>query len=127
MVCPAKSWLARTHRTCSPHSFNNDDLRRSPPMATYYDLADLGKFGQIGTHGQELADKFFEWYGAATATDGALTKREKQLIGLAVAHTIQCPYCIDAYTQSCLESGADPTQMTEALHVAAAVRGGASL
>ena len=91
-------------------------------MATYYDPADLGKFGQIGTHGQELADKFFEWYGAATATDGALTKREKQLIGLAVAHTIQCPYCIDAYTQSCLESGADPTQMTEALHVAAAVR-----
>ena len=63
----------------------------------------------------------------ATGTDGALTKREKQLIGLAVAHTIQCPYCIDAYTTGCLESGADPEQMTEALHVAAAVRGGASL
>ncbi|MCB0714090.1 MAG: arsenosugar biosynthesis-associated peroxidase-like protein [Ignavibacteriae bacterium] len=96
-------------------------------MAHYYESKDLNRFGQIGKHQKELADKFFEWYNAATSTEGALTKREKQLIGLAVAHTIQCPYCIDAYTQSCLESGADPTQMTEAVHVASAVRGGASL
>src|SRR5688500_3238115 len=97
---PPSRALSLARRFSSMSSFNNDDLRRSPHMATYYDPVDLGKFGQIGTHGQELADKFFEWYGAATATDGALTKREKQLIGLAVAHTIQCPYCIDAYTQS---------------------------
>lgn len=96
-------------------------------MADYYASEDLGKFGEIGRHNPDLADKFFAWYTAATGTDGALSKREKQLIGLAVAHAIQCPYCIDAYTQSCLESGADPAQMTEALHVAGAVRGGASL
>jgi 4-carboxymuconolactone decarboxylase len=44
-----------------------------------------------------------------------------------VAHTIQCPYCIDAYTTGSLEKGADLEQMTEALHVAVAIRGGASL
>lgn len=96
-------------------------------MANYYESADLARFAEVGTHNKALIDKFFEYYGMATATDGALTKREKQLIGLAVAHTIQCPYCIDAYTQGCLENGADPAQMTEALHVAGAVRGGASL
>ena len=58
---------------------------------------------------------------------GALTQREKSLIALAVAHAVQCPYCIDAYSQDCLEKGADLTQMTEAVHVAAAIRGGASL
>ena len=40
---------------------------------------------------------------------------------------MQCPYCIDAYTSDCLEKGADLEQMTEAVHVAAAIRGGASL
>jgi alkylhydroperoxidase/carboxymuconolactone decarboxylase family protein len=46
---------------------------------------------------------------------------------LAVAHAVQCPYCIDAYTTGSLEKGATPEQMTEAVHVAAAIRGGASL
>ena len=96
-------------------------------MANYYESDDLRKFGEIGRHSKDLADKFFAWYGEATGTDGALSKREKQLIGLAVAHTIQCPYCIDAFTTSALESGSDPEQMTEAIHVASAVRGGASL
>jgi alkylhydroperoxidase/carboxymuconolactone decarboxylase family protein len=96
-------------------------------MAHYYESADLARFGEVGTHQKELIDKFFEYYNMATGTDGALTKREKQLIGLAVAHTIQCPYCIDAYSTGCLEAGADPAQMTESIHVAAAVRGGASL
>jgi AhpD family alkylhydroperoxidase len=40
---------------------------------------------------------------------------------------VQCPYCIDAYTQDCQQKGADLEQMTEALHVAVAIRGGASL
>jgi 4-carboxymuconolactone decarboxylase len=40
---------------------------------------------------------------------------------------VQCPYCIDAYTSACLTNGSDIEQMTEAVHVAAAIRGGASL
>ncbi len=93
---------------------------------TYYSPADLPKFGQIGANQPELAKKFFEWYGAVFA-EGALSAREKALIALAVAHAIQCPYCIDAYTKGSLEKGADLDQMTEAIHVAAAIRGGASL
>ena len=49
------------------------------------------------------------------------------LIGLAVAHVLQCPYCIDSFAKGCLEKGADEDQMTEAIHVAAAVRAGATL
>ena len=54
-------------------------------------------------------------------------EREKSLIALAVAHVVQCPYCIDAYTQACLEKGSHMGEMTEAIHVAVAIRGGASL
>ena len=73
-----------------------------------------------------MAEKFFSWY-AEVFKEGALTAREKSLIALAVSHAVQCPYCIDAYTQDSLEKGADLEQMTEAIHVASAIRGGASL
>ncbi|MGE0322295.1 MAG: arsenosugar biosynthesis-associated peroxidase-like protein [Polyangiaceae bacterium] len=95
-------------------------------MTDYYDSDDLKKFGAVADFSPELAEKFFAWYGAVFK-DGALSAREKSLIGLAVAHTIQCPYCIDSFTKGSLEKGADREQMTEAIHVAAAVRGGASL
>ena len=93
---------------------------------TYYDPADLKKFGNISEFQPELAKKFFDYYGSVFA-EGALTQREKALIALAVSHAVQCPYCIDAYTSDCLEKGADEEQMMEAVHVSAAIRGGASL
>ena len=93
---------------------------------TYYKAEDLGKFSSIGREAPELWRKFQEWYSAVFA-EGALSEREKALIALAVAHTVQCPYCIDAYTQACLEKGSNLEQMTEAVHVAAAIRGGSSL
>ncbi len=95
-------------------------------MRTYYDPDDLAKFEEIGEEAPELAKKFFDYY-AAVFSEGDLTEREKALIGLAVAHTVQCPYCIDAYTRACLEKGADLAEMTEAIHVVTAIRGGASL
>ena len=95
-------------------------------MSHYYHADDLGKFGEIGENRPELAEKFFDWYGAVFE-EGALSAREKSLIALAVAHAIQCPYCIDSYSKDSLKKGADLDQMTEAVHVAAAIRSGASL
>jgi 4-carboxymuconolactone decarboxylase len=95
-------------------------------VETYYDPKDLPNFTDIGKESPELAKKFFQYY-ASVFEEGELTEREKSLIALAVSHTIQCPYCIDAYTQACLEKGSNMTEMTEALHVAVAIRGGASL
>lgn len=95
-------------------------------MPGYYHEEDLPRFAEVGKNASELWNKFSQWYGAVFA-EGALTEREKCLIALAVAHAVQCPYCIDAYTQSCLEKGSNLDQMTEAVHVAAAIRGGASM
>jgi len=94
--------------------------------ASYYNPADLPRFAEMGEEAPELWKKFSQWYGAVFE-DGALSSREKALIALAVSHAVQCPYCIDAYTQECLQKGSDEAQMTEAIHVAAAIRGGASL
>ena len=95
-------------------------------METYYHPGDLSKFSEMSKGNTELWDKFMGYYSAVFA-EGALTEREKALIAVAVAHAVQCPYCIDAYTQACLEKGSNIEEMTEAVHVACAIRGGASL
>lgn len=95
-------------------------------MKTYYDPDDLAAFGEIGREAPDLAKKFFDYY-SEVFREGELTEREKALIALAVSHAVQCPYCIDAYTRACLEKGSNLAEMTEAVHVAAAIRGGASL
>lgn len=95
-------------------------------MSEYYKHEHLAQFGSISDGQPELGKKFFDYYNAVFA-EGALSEREKCLIALAVAHTVQCPYCIEAYTAESLKKGADFEQMTEALHVAVAIRGGASL
>lgn len=95
-------------------------------MNTYYNPEDLSKFGTIGEDAPNLWEKFIEYYGAVFE-EGALTAREKAIVALAVAHAVQCPYCIDSYTQGCLEKGVNQEQMVEAIHVAAAIRGGATL
>ena len=95
-------------------------------MAGYYEEDNLPRFAEMAEGAPELWEKFNAWYGAVFQA-GALTEREKSLIALAVAHAVQCPYCIDAYTQDCLEKGSNMEQMTEAVHVASAIKGGAAL
>jgi alkylhydroperoxidase/carboxymuconolactone decarboxylase family protein len=95
-------------------------------MDTYYDPSDLARFHGISEHAPELGARFFAWSGAVFE-DGALSAREKSLIALGVAFAVQCPYCIDAYTQDGLAKGCDPEQLTEVAHVAAAIKGGAAL
>ena len=94
--------------------------------SSYYQSQDLKKFKNISDWSPELGKKFFDYYNSVFE-EGALTAREKSLIALAVAHTVQCPYCIDAYTQDGLKRGVDNAEMMEAVHVAGAIRGGASL
>jgi alkylhydroperoxidase/carboxymuconolactone decarboxylase family protein len=93
---------------------------------TYYDPKDLARFAEMQEGSPELWEKFIGYYNAVFQ-EGALSEREKALIALAVASAVQCPYCIDAWTQGALEKGSNLEQMTEAIHVANAIRGGASL
>jgi 4-carboxymuconolactone decarboxylase len=95
-------------------------------MSSYYEERDLERFPEMGKYRPDLYESFMKYYQGVMAP-GALTVREKALVALAVAHALQCPYCIDAYTRGSLEAGSNLEEMTEAIHVAAALRGGAAL
>ncbi len=92
----------------------------------YYNSDDLKKFGNVGEFQKNLASKFFDYYGEVFK-DSELSAKEKSIVALAVSHAVQCPYCIDAYSSDAFEKGWSEAQMMEAVHVAAAIKGGAAL
>lgn len=94
--------------------------------AGYYHPGDLGRFGEISRVNPALGEAFFGYYGKVMS-EGVLTQREKALIGLALAHALKCPYCIDSFTQTLSGLGSTEAEMNEAIHVAAAVAAGITL
>jgi alkylhydroperoxidase/carboxymuconolactone decarboxylase family protein len=106
---------------CCVDTSHADAAPHAAASASYYERADLGRFGEVGNHAKETWSLFMAYYARATGTDTALSRREKALIALAIAHSKQCPYCIDSYTKTCLDVGATVEQMHEAVHVAAAM------
>ena len=95
-------------------------------MPSYYLSEDLSRFAEMAKTNPKLFDLFMKWYGA-TMEKGALDEKSKKLIALAVAFAIQEPYCIDSYASACTDAGATPEEMSEAVSVAAAIRGGGTL
>jgi len=93
---------------------------------SYYEKQDLADFPNIVEHAREQGQKFFDYYGSATAA-GGLSEREKGLIALAVAMTQNCPYCIDSCTNKCLSLNISQDEMMEAVHVGAAMMAGVTL
>src|SRR6476620_4262426 len=92
-------------------------------MPSYYMSEDLARFGEISKTTPKHFDLFLNWY-QTTMAPGALDEKTKKLIALAVAFAIQEPYCIDSYSSACTDAGVTPEEMSEAVHVAAVIRGG---
>jgi AhpD family alkylhydroperoxidase len=82
---------------------------------------------EIAKRRKELAPDIhdaFENFSHAVFADGALPEKTKQLIAVAVAHTTQCPYCINGHTKLASRKGASPGEVMEAIWVAAEMRAG---
>ena len=82
---------------------------------------------ELSRHRRELApeiEKAFQEFSKAAFADGALPRKVKQLVAVAVAHTTQCPYCIRGHTLAALRDGATEQEIMEAIWVAAEMRAG---
>jgi alkylhydroperoxidase/carboxymuconolactone decarboxylase family protein len=95
-------------------------------MPSYYMSEDLARFGEMAKTNPKLFDLFLQWY-STTMEKGALDEKTKKLIALAVAFAIQEPYCIDSYASACTDAGISPEEMSEAVNVAAVIRGGGTI
>ncbi len=56
--------------------------------------------------------------------NSSLSRKVKELIAIGVAHTTQCPYCIESHVKAAKKEGATDQEIAEAIFVAAALRAG---
>src|SRR6185312_5643743 len=66
--------------------------------AVMYDMKNLEKFKLLEVHAPE-AMKAFLVFDKVAWSDGAIPKKYKELIAVAVAMTTQCPYCIELHVE----------------------------
>ena len=59
--------------------------------------------------------------------ESVLPRKVKELIAIGVAHTTQCPYCIEGHVKAAKEAGATNQEIAEAIFVASALRAGGAL
>jgi len=90
----------------------------------YHDPADLRFLKQMS----KLAPtEFTAWLNLDKIVgreDGAIPRKYRELIALAVACTTQCPYCIEVHTKAAKAAGASREEVTESSFIAAALRAG---
>lgn len=65
--------------------------------------------------------------GRAAMADGALDKKTKELIALALSVAVRCDPCIGYHSQALVKLGASRQELDEALGVATYMGGGPSL
>lgn len=91
-----------------------------------YDMANMQKLGTLGAHVPATMAAFQAMDQAALA-EGAIPKKYKELMALAVALTTQCPYCLEIHRKAAKAAGATEQELAETAFVAVALRAGAAL
>ncbi len=96
-------------------------------MSCYHDSNDLKGIAQL----EKLAPAEFKGFVALDAIvgreGGAIPKKYRELMALAVACTTQCPYCLDVHTRNAKKAGATREEVAEAAFIAASLRAGAAV
>ena len=90
----------------------------------YHDVGDLRFLKDMG---KLAASDFNAWLALDNIVkreDGAVPRKYRELLALAVAFTTQCPYCIEVHTRGAKSLGASKEEITETAMIAAALRAG---
>ncbi|MCC4798829.1 alkylhydroperoxidase [Enterovibrio norvegicus] len=91
-----------------------------------HNMDNLKKLSKLKDHAKPATDGFWQYDNAALA-DGAIPKKYKELIAIAVGLTTQCVYCIEAHKGAALKAGATAEEFAEVVHIAAAIRAGGAI
>jgi AhpD family alkylhydroperoxidase len=96
-------------------------------MSHYHDATDLKLLPEL----KKLAPEEFKGFVALDSMvgreGGAIPRKYRELIALAVASTTQCPYCLDVHTRGAKRAGATREEVAEVVFLAAALRAGAAV
>ena len=90
----------------------------------YHDAADLRFLKEMGKLAPTEFNAWLNLDKIVGRDDGAIPRKFRELIALAVAVTTQCPYCIEVHVKAAKKAGASREEITESSLIAAALRAG---
>src|SRR5205814_10656130 len=93
----------------------------------YHDSEDLKRLGEFKQLAPTEFSAFVEFDKTVGRHGGAIPRKYRELIAIAVACTTQCHYCLDVHTRAARGAGATREEVTEAALLAAALRAGAAV
>lgn len=93
----------------------------------YHDSDDLKRLGEFKQLAPTEFSAFVEFDKTVGRDDGAIPRKYRELIAIAVACTTQCPYCLDVHTRTAKRAGATREEVSETAMLAAALRAGAAV
>src|SRR5579862_3660780 len=90
----------------------------------YHDSGDLRFLKQMGKLAPNDFNAWLNLDRIVGREDGAIPRKYRELIALAVAFTTQCPYCIEVHVKGAKAAGASREEISESSFIAAALRAG---
>lgn len=90
----------------------------------YHDPDDLKLLGEMRKLAPTDFKAWLDFDSIVKKEDGAIPRKYRELIALAVACTTQCPYCLEVHAKGAKAAGASREEISEAAFVAAALRAG---
>jgi AhpD family alkylhydroperoxidase len=86
-------------------------------MSCYHDSEDLKTIAQLEKLAPTELKAFAVLDGIVGRDDGAIPRKYRELMALAVACTTQCPYCLDVHTRAAKRAGATREEVAEAAFI----------
>ncbi|MDQ1000051.1 AhpD family alkylhydroperoxidase [Neobacillus niacini] len=96
---------------------NNEELYPKSNMARFKEFAELSPEGF----------RSFNQFDREAMKPGLISRKDKELIAIAIAHVTGCPYCIDIHTKNAKRLGISREELAEAIFVATALKAGSAL
>ena len=94
-------------------------------MSEYFYSLDARKhFKDLEEAQKDMFQAFRNFNNEIFEKESGLPRKVKELIAIGVAHTTQCPYCIESHVKAAEKAGATDQEIAEAIFVAAALRAG---
>src|SRR5512146_193124 len=93
----------------------------------YHDSDDLKRLADFSQLAPVEFSAFVEFDKIVGRDEGAIPRKYRELIAIAVACTTQCPYCLDVHTRAARHAGATREEVAETALLAAALRAGAAV
>ncbi|WP_445293201.1 carboxymuconolactone decarboxylase family protein [Cytobacillus sp. FSL K6-0129] len=91
-----------------------------------YQAANMKRMTELKDYAPDAVKGFFG-FDEAAMEDGAINKKDKELIAVAVAHITGCAYCIDIHTKNAKRLGITKEELVESIFVATALKAGSAL